>query len=600
MTAETQFTVQETSAESLSSASRPSENGAGRRVGRRPLIEVTVADGLMLIIATIAAVARFANLGAQPLSPNEAGAALASWQFTHGAAVTVPVTSPAYFGLTNLVMSLGLDGDTAVRLVPALFGLLTVLAPWLWRGLKQPAVWLTAAIFLAVSPMLLALSRTAGGDAVALFALLLLAIAARRLGEGARWFMIAGAALGLGLTSSPLFYTGLVAALPAWWIFSRTEDVGGEAWRRFGLSAALVFTLLATQLFFFPAGLGAALRLFPEWLSQFGLPLGSNPSALSPVYALMRYEPALLLLGVPAVAWALGLDGRTGKTLAIWLALLLPLILLQSNVLANAAATVLPGYLLVGLLAGSLMAETPWTRRRTTWLTAGGLLLLGMVLLVSVGRFTRLGLWTGGQASLVALATLAFVFAGITVTLALAWDNVAARRGVFLGLAALLLYWQWGVGWQLSHVGANDSRERWITAGTDDDVPVMVQLLTRVSRQISKSDTGLEIFSTADSPVLDWYLRDFDGYRSGPTLPLGTGAAVIITPDDQEPQLPNDYFGADFGLAQRDLASVQPASGLDGAAVAELLRWWLFHESNAPVEQQRVIVWIRSDLATAP
>ena len=38
---------------------------------------------------------------------------------------------------------------------------------------------------------------------------------------------------------------------------------------------------------------------------------------------------------------------------------------------------------------------------------------------------------------------------------------------------------------------------------------------------------------------------------------------------------------------------------LEGArpALAELLRWWLLREASTASDQERVIVWIRSDLA---
>ena len=163
---------------------------------------VTVADGLMVVIGLVAAVARLANLGVLPLSPGEADAALSSWQFARGVPLTAPPVSPAYFSFTSLLMSLGGDGDAIARLVPALFGLLTVLLPWLWRGRFRPAVWLTAGVLLAVSPIHMIISRTAGGEAIALFALTLLAVAATRLDEGDGWGMAAGAALGLGLTLS--------------------------------------------------------------------------------------------------------------------------------------------------------------------------------------------------------------------------------------------------------------------------------------------------------------------------------------------------------------------------------------------------------------
>lgn len=572
---------------------RAGGNDRARRA-RQLLAGVTVADGLMVLIGLVAAVARFSALGAQPLSPAEAEAALASWQFARGATVVAPVASPAYFSLTSLVMAIGATGDAAARLAPALIGTLTVLVPWLWRGRANPAVWLAAAAFLAASPLAMSLSRTAGGDALALFALLLLAVAVLRLDEGPRWAALAGAALGLGLATTALFYTGLIAFIPAWWVFGGND--GRTSWRTLAAAAGLTFAVVATGSLFFPSGLGAAAQIVPAWLGQFGLPAtGGALAVLAPILTLLRYEPALLFLSLPAAVWVLARADNPGKPYALWLTLLLPILLLQSVAFHNAAAALVPGYLLIGLLAGDLMAD--WTNsasRKTTWLVAGGLILLGMTLLVSVGRFTRLGLWSGAQASLIGLAVLAFVLAGIAVILALAWDNAAARRGAFLGVAALLLYWQWGAAWQLSNAGANDPRERWVVAGTDDDVPVLTDLLRGVSLQTSNSNRDLEIFSTVESPVLRWYLRDFGGFRDGPALPLETQAAVIITPADAEPQATSDYFGADFGLVQRDLPG-DPGR----PTTADVLRWWLFQESFMPVEQQRVVVWLRSDLAAA-
>lgn len=571
-------------------------NGGMARPARRGLAGLTVADGLMVVIGLIAAVARFANLGVPPLSPGEAEAALASWQFSHGAPLTVPIASPAYFAFTNLLMGMGGDGDVAARLVPAVFGLLTVLLPWLWRGRLRPAVWLVAGLFLAVSPILVVLSRTAGGEAIALFALLLLVVAASRLAEGERWGLVAGVAVGLGLTSAPLFYSGLVTFLPAWWVYGGLSGVAARTWRGLALTAALVFVVVATQLLFFLAGFGAALALLPAWLAQFGLP-AEGASVLEPVLALLRYEPALFVLGLAAVVWAIVADEKAGKQWALWLGLLLPLLLLQSAALPNAAIALIPGYLLVGYLAAELLIAGDWDSGRRTLVAAGSLGLLGMVLLVSAGRFTRLNLWTGGEAPLVILAALALVFAGIAVILALAWDNSAARRGAFLGLALLLLYWQWGTGWQLSQWGVNDARERWVSTATDDDVPVMLDLLGRVSRYTTNANTDLEIFSTVESPVLRWYFRDFEKFQFGPALPAQTQAAVLITPDAGEPQAINDYFGADFGLQQSRLPGAT-GERTAGAVISDLLHWWLFRESAAPVQQQRIIVWIRSNLAT--
>ena len=430
-------------------ADRPSDS-AGAPVGRaRAWASFTIADGLMLLIGGLAAWLRLGDLAGLPLSPAEATAALANRQFWSAAPLDVPVSSPAYFAFTHLVMSLGGSSDTAARLVPAVFGVLTVLLVWAWRGRAGPLARLAAGLFLAVSPLLVAVSRTAGGDAIALFALLGLAVAANRVLDGRRqWAITAGVALGLGLTSSPLFYSGLVALIVMILVaqpFRRSavaqavqlaaederqldslrhspqqmaaEEGKRDSLRYMGLAAGLTFAAVATSLSLYPAGLGAALRLLPAWLAQFSLP-SSAGVAVSPLLALLRYEPAAVVLGLPAVV-AAG-RGRRGRALSVWLGLALLLTLLQSGVLVNVTAALLPAYLLAGLAAAAAVGRrdpAPVAGRRTGWFTAAAILGLGALLLVAGGRLARLNLLAGENTTLIALAVLAFILAGGAVVL---------------------------------------------------------------------------------------------------------------------------------------------------------------------------------------
>jgi hypothetical protein len=210
-------------------------------------------------------------------------------------------------------------------------------------------------------------------------------------------------------------------------------------------------------------------------------------------------------------------------------------------------------------------------------------------MLAAGGRIARLGLLSGEYGQLLSLAALAFGLAGIVVIVSMAWDSRNARRGVLVGIGLLLIFWQWGSAMQLSRQGANDPRGRWVITGTDDDVSVMVDLLRRTSRQTANSDRDLAVFSLVDSPVLRWYWRDFNDFQIGQTLPFESTADVVIAPVDIQPDLPVDYFGADFGLERHEFAPAPFTLG-------EALKWWLFRESTAAVHDERVVAWIRSDL----
>lgn len=559
---------------------------------------LTVADGLAALAVVVAALVRFRALGGPPLSPAEAAAALSSWQFSQAGATVATVGSPAYFTLTNTAMLLFGSSDAIARLVPALFGTLAVaLVLGLPRPLR-PAGIVAAAAFLALSPLNVLASRTAGGAAIAVFALLLLVVSGSRLAAGGRrrWAYGLGLALGLGFTSDPLFLSGLVALLPLvlWlgfsdaWSNERPARLAA-AWRPIVLAFAVSFLLLSTSFLLYTPGLGAAFDLVTDWLRSFGLPWSGTREPLAPLLDMVRYEPALLLLGLPALLWALLGQSRAGWVMAGWWVALMGLSLFQPDLAGHALLYTVPAYLLIGLLGGQL-AATAGEDRRVVVAVAGGLVLLGMVLLVSMARYTRLGLWASDQIAFLALALVAFVAAGGVLILAMSYDSRAARLGAFLGIALLLLYVQAGITTSLTQQGANDPRERLVVEGTDDDIRVLTGVLRDVSRQITGGDHDLEIITTADSPVLRWYLRDFERNQFATTLPLRPGPQAVIAPASAELRLDADYLGADFGLVQRRAELTTPFS------LNDTLKWLLFRESPAAVDVDRVILWVRSDL----
>lgn len=577
---------------------------AGTALGRWAY-SLTIADGLMALVVAVGAILRFSALGNVPLSPAEAENALASWQFWNNVPVSATISSPAYFTLTNALLPFLGDSDTMMRLVPALFGLGVVALPWLLRRRWPAAAMLVAGLFLAVSPLNVFASRQAGGQSIAVFALLLLVVALWRLrpSGSVAWSAAAGVALGLGLTSDPLFYSGFVTLALAWLVTGGIRTDGPETattirylnWRAAALGAGVTVLILSTSFLLYSQAIGATLQVGTSWLSLFGWPAASSEPLIrllaAPFRAVARYEPALILLGLPALGWALLNRGRGQLWPAVWVAGLLVLALVQVGTRANALALTLPGYLLIGLLAGYLVtSREPDADSRVTLLVAAGLMLLGAVLLVSVARFTRLGLWSSDQAALLGLATLALLAAGVVVVLALSYDQTSARLGAFIGLGVWLVYAQWGLAYQLAQPGANDPRELWVETATDGDVRPMMQLIGDVSRQVTNSATGLEVTSLVNSPVLAWYLRDFGEARFAETVPLQSAPEALITGIESGARLSADYTGAAFGLA------FAPLPGPVAQTAPELLRWWLFRESDQQSQAEQVIFWVRSDL----
>jgi hypothetical protein len=118
-------------------------------------------ESILYVIAFILAAAlRFIQLGALPLSDNEAGWALQALQTAQG---TRPLLGPqpGYILPTSLLFFLFGDSNFLARFIPALTGSALILVPYLFRQRLRPVSSLLLAFFLALDPGLVSLSRQA-------------------------------------------------------------------------------------------------------------------------------------------------------------------------------------------------------------------------------------------------------------------------------------------------------------------------------------------------------------------------------------------------------------------------------------------------------
>jgi hypothetical protein len=156
-------------------------------------------------------------------------------------------------------------------------------------------------------------------------------------------------------------------------------------------------------------------------------------------------------------------------------------------------------------------------------------------------------------------------------------------------LLVLLVGFSWSTALWLGKEAANDPREPWVTSASDDDIRLLISTIHQVSWQVKGSQSDLDIYSTIDNPSLDWYLRELRTYEKGSALPLSVTASGLLTGVDLEPQLASEYIGIDLGYSRPE--------GDYPLNPSQLLAWWLFHEAPTPITEERLIFWLRSDLA---
>ncbi len=575
------------------------------RAAEQQPLRLTMAQLLFILILAVAAILRFGLLGIRPLDAEEARQALAVWQHWQPQAAPAPgfSASPAYFTFTAPLFALLGASDAMARLAPAIFGVLTVALPWLWRSSLGQGGALAVSALLAVSPSLNMVSAAAGGDAFAVFAaLLLFFVCLRYRDDGRRYWLIAtAAALGLGLASAPLFYSLAASLSLSFLVYQRfrpamaaygADGASGPrtAGARLFLAVALAIFLAGSTFFFTrPAGLGGAAALPAQWLGHFALTAGFPALAL-PFLALARYELVALTLGAGAVVWAAWRGDPLPQLLVAWFAAGVLLMLLQQGERANMIVLVLPAYLLIGLWLNHALQQAAGDTR---WWLAISIALLGVAVYFNGARYLRVMRVSPQQVGYLLLAFIALAAIVVAINFVRSFDKGAAQQGALAGIIVLFVIFNWGTARWMVTDGGSDPREVWVQNGADDDLRMLAHLLRQVSWQSGASANRLELLSAVDAPQLRWYLRDFPFAVFGHSVPPGASHHAIITPDSVDPLAPGDnYLGADFVL-QWTLPAEWAGRPL---SVDDNLRWWIFHEHPVTAAADRIVLWVRSDI----
>lgn len=565
---------------------------------------ITVEHALYVVVAIVAAILRLPGLSAPPLSPREATEALAIWDQWQPASELIEIGSPIYFSLTGFVTQVLGFSDEIMRLVPVLFGIGLVILPWFLRHKIGKLGALIASLLVAVSPTLTFASRTAGGGSAAIFFGLLMFIAWLRYQESAevKWFYALVVAAALGLTTAPIFYGFLFSLLLVWLAQAtfgpalfldengnrrRLTLPSGSETRTAALLALGVFILGATSFLLRMDGIGAAGDLGAQWLARFTIQ--AEPEFwISPILAIIRYELILIIIGLPALIWAIRSDRPYPFFLAYWLVASLLLLLLQRGEMGNVGLVTIPGLLLIGTFSDAIIGDIRDWRRLSFSLV---ILIAGGIIFVNLSRYGRL-LDADQTVSGTYNILLVFITLMATVTLFAilwGWDKETVKKGVLAGFLLIIVMVSWSIAWWIGRAGANDTRELLVRSASDDDLLLLASTMRELSWQLDNSERGVQILSTVESPALRWYLRDFTNLEMGNALPSSMDTPLIITTNEQVPELANSYIGSDFGFSR--LNSPQNIS------TADLLRWWLFHESLFPMPEERLILWLRADLA---
>jgi uncharacterized protein (TIGR03663 family) len=570
-------------------------------------VVVTAEVVLYAAILGVAAVLRLWNLDASPLSTREAAQAVAAFNGT-----AMPAGgSPLLFGINQVLFGLfgATVNDSGVRLAAALIGTIMALLPALFRSAIGRYGALAAALMLAISPTLVAASRSLDGAIVAAAC----ALAAN--GFGLRYFTAQkridliglAIAIGLGLTSGPGVITIAVVVAPALWIVYRwvasDEDRAqlhrlrqeSHALREAVLIGGAMCLLAATTLFLRPTGVANVPEIVSAWFGAWSAM--DSIGALRLFQILIVYEPLILFFGVAGLIASLRRISGVAVLLSVWTIGALIVALLQpGREVFDLTLVLTPLALLGGLLVDGVALDLErrgaWRAEGLFWIVAAAA--LGFAAINASRTATSAissNLFLGVPLSLatsLSLGTLlmALVLCGVFALL-IGWRATvrAATVTLFVALAVI----SFSSAWNLTQVRPGNPRELlWGPAATAPDVRAMRHLIEAVSTQRTGLVDQVQVGVTlpADDPVLRWYLRDFKRVQYNAAISDLTPVIVAPLGSTFPPFVPDVYQGQPF-VTQ---TLWEPSQLTEN----DFLRWWLYRESDiAPLPVKTYVVWVK-------
>lgn len=559
----------------------------------RPKYEIWLYAAAFLLALAL----RVARLGAFPLPDAEALPALQAVQIAQGAPSLIGPNS-AYALLTGLLFFVTESSNFYARLVPALAGAFLVLLPLLFKRHLGPLPAALLALFLAVDPGLLALSRQAGSSILAV-TFLLFAWGFWERGSRIKAGILAAAAV----LSGPTVWAGILGLALTWAILQSMErgpsksakreaspgpDVPAPAaspWKTTLTAFAVTLVLFGTMIFLVPGGLNGALDGLAAYLR--GWTVVSDVPGRLVFFSLFLYQPLTVLLALVGLVRGLLAGDRLTIRLAVWLlAALLLAVFHPSRQVHDLVWALIP----LSALAALELAHHVGIEREERLEVGGVFLLTTLVLTFAWLDLTSLP-WNAGNEGQTNLRIWLFFGALFLLVVSLllvavGWSLRTARLGAVWGLTFFLGLYTISGALAAGRLRAGYTSEMW-DAGP---YPVHASLLERSVSDLSQWGLG-EVDAAAitlfpnDFPAAHWALRSHsisvvDG------LDPAAAPTMLVTPLVNNPALGAAYRGQDFSWNQ--------SPDWQAALPGDWLKW--ITQRSMPQHYETIMLWVRDDL----
>jgi len=547
--------------------------------------------GLFALAFGLALAIRLLRLGELPLTDEEARWALQAFDLSRGLRPEIG-PQPAYVVLTAFSFFIVQAGNFAARLVPALFGAVLALVPFLFRqrlGYK-PAIFL--AFFLAIDPAYLALSRLAGGSVIAVTVLLLAWGAWRN-----RNWRAAGICIGLALLSGPQLWPGVLGLAVTYGFrlgfkgrFTQPEDVhpvDQHSMLTLLAYAGGSYLVLGSLFLLATGGLSAGLAAIPAYFGGW-LTISDVPASRL-LIGLVSYEYLALLLAIAGLVRGILRKDELVISMGIWLAVALVLALVYpSRQVADLAWVLIPILTLAAVELSAYFSPI----QDGKWETIGMAIFTASVLVFAAINYSAIALVSADPVAMqirwwLLLGSLALLAVSIAMV-AFGWSVPTAVQGGLWGALLVLFILTLSTSIASGGLRTNRTAEMWPAGPNIGQADVLVSQMNELSRSKAGLNHSLDVtILSVDSPALRWILRDWPlKISSGNTLAGSTPSIVIASDQFNRAEIEATYRGRDLKWR------TWPA--WEQGLLSDWLRWTI--RRDFPHIDENIVLWVRNDV----
>lgn len=528
---------------------------------------------------------RFIGLGHLPLSDYEAEIANYSLILSNG---SMPINSSGYPFLTTLIsllFKIFVDSNFWARFLPALFGSLFLVIPYIYRRKLGVQLALIITAWLSIDPFLIFLSRQVNGALATIFFLLL---AIYFLSENYR--ILSGFFTALALITGPTLWWGLIP-LGLAFLFTRVEFNFKEFIdRKFILSLGITTFLAVTGGYFwyFQTGnlAGGILKTLQFWF----IPQGMTTTHF--LGGIFFYELPVLFWGLIQMIRAL----QRGKKIDLLIAYVWGFSLIQFLLLPGRSVD-LAIWFFLPLLFFAAKGIYEYFRRivfRSRWLWIFGILQFVLLIFISLISFKSFNLSFQSNSDM--LSRLLMVAGGVVLIgvssylIGWGWSLKLSSGSFLLALNALFLVMTISASWNLSGLRTPSHNELWTIGDRGIDSGLILNTIEGLMEGNRLDHQTVQIiFLGLDQPSVKWSFRKFSNAKYVSVVPTNFEADFILTPVDTEISLSSVYRGQDF------VWNSKPA--WERMTLNDWKAWYLTRRAPQELDsQEKIILWANNRL----